>query len=164
MKKIVIPTLVLLSLSVNAGMFDDNTDMKKKYDFDTTTTAENIRMAKELQRFQDGLVSEEEIVTYLEARENSEVVPFSKDIKVDSELLRDVDMKAREEKGWFSSLLPSWLGGSDVEEVVTEETPTATQEVVTEETPTTTQEVVTEETPTTTQEVVTEENPEQGAE
>lgn len=137
MKKIVIISLLLLSSSMYADAFDNNTDMKDKYKFDTKVSLKNDALAKKLERFQSGKASEEEIQRYLDLMADSNVSnkpPFADDIQVDSIFVRIDENATNEDKDWLTSLLSSWFGAEEVavEEVPVEVTPTEETSVVEE--------------------------------
>lgn len=112
MKNIII-IMMMLSTILFSDLFDTNTDVKSKYEFDITLTKENERLFASLQRFQNNEVSEEEIATFLSKRAQSKKLPFESDVYLDKEFVFDVEHNQTQESFWYSFSLPSWLGGDD---------------------------------------------------
>ena len=50
MKKIIITALLVLSSSIYADMFDSNTDIKSKYEFDIDVANENQKLVEKLEK------------------------------------------------------------------------------------------------------------------
>ena len=126
MKKIIITALLLISSSMYADMFDSNTDIKSKYEFDIDVANENQKLSKKLETFQNGEATEEDIKVYLDAMANSTKKPFADDVKVDSIFIRVDENSTNEDSGWFSWF--SWF--DDEEEVIAEEVAPADNEEI----------------------------------
>lgn len=135
MKKI---TILILSISLYAGMFEHNVDLKSKYWFDSSTQEKNERLASELVKFQNNTATLAEIDNYLKAKkDDNDTKVFSTDIFVDKEILKEMNidnsnMKVKDtlfDFKWFFSFL-----GSDDEQLTSDENATIqTNEVVNKE-------------------------------
>lgn len=86
MIKMAIIIFLLLGYTLGAEVFEFNTDIKSKYKFDNKQNNKNAQMAKELKMFQSGNASDEDIQTYLRARDNNESEPIEKDIMIEYSL------------------------------------------------------------------------------
>lgn len=108
MKKIAIIILFVFSAVSWSSPFDQNTDIKNKYEFEADVSLENEKLAAKLLRFQTGDVNETEMQEYMEALDTNETKAYAADVAVDEELMRPIDIKAAEEnKDWLESMYES---------------------------------------------------------
>ena len=130
MKKIAISTLIL-GISLYGGMFEHPTDVKENYWFDNATHLENMRLAAELAKFQNATATQDEIDSYIKARDDdNETKLFADDVYADAQIIKDRKSKMPEPKvyaqaescGWFFGLF-----GCDKDEKVTDINATSAQ-------------------------------------
>lgn len=158
MKKITIVVLIFLSTVLNSALFDNNTDVKSKYEFNVDQALENEKLAAKLARFQNDEVSEEEIKNYLELRDDNKSVPFKDDVALDESLQSSFPQR-EVKKEWYISIYEYMF--SDAEEeapVVEDEAPVVEEATVAEE-----DAPIADEVTPTTEETPVDTNPEQGA-
>jgi len=127
MKKIIITALLVLSSSMYADMFESNTDMKHKYEFDIDVANKNQKLVEKLEKFQNGEATDEDIKVHLDAMADSEKKPFANDVKVDRVFERVDENTTDEDTGWFSWF--PWFNGEEESVSVEIETPSEQEEV-----------------------------------
>lgn len=108
MQKMII-TVFLLSQVLFGAMFDTNSDLKHKYEFDGDVSDKNVKLAKELKKFQMNQVTQEEIELYLIARDDNTSTKFGDDVLVDKSL----NLSAPSKANWIESIYESWFGSND---------------------------------------------------
>ena len=113
MMKNMIVILMMLSISLSADMFDVNTDVKSKYEFDMETSQKNEKLAQTLEKFRSGEVTNEEIQLYLDKIKDSPSENFGSDVYLDKVFKQKVDENSSKESSWFSSLFSRWFFSSE---------------------------------------------------